>query len=114
MNGVMLTEEALKVVASNIETYYKKKAPNGAWCISTVQNAAEQFAAMREEISTLKAENMQLVTELNAIVEDLEGIIQGNEPCGYCKRNPCHNPASCPSRKYNGFEWRGLEDTTCD
>ena len=56
----MLTENALKIVARNIEDYYRKKAPNGAWCISTVLGAAEQFAAMRGEISAMKAENERL------------------------------------------------------
>ena len=54
--GVMLTENALRCVARNIEIFYKKKAQNRDWCITTVRNAADQFEKMREEISTLRAQ----------------------------------------------------------
>ena len=57
---VMLTENALRSVASDIEIYYKKKAPNGSWCIATCQNAAEQFASMREKLERLQSENATL------------------------------------------------------
>ena len=54
--GVMLTENALRCVARSIEMFYKKKAQNRDWCITTVRNAADQFEKMREEISTLRAQ----------------------------------------------------------
>ena len=53
-NGVMLTENALRCVAQDIELYYKKKAPNGAWCIATCRNAAAQFEQMRSELAELR------------------------------------------------------------
>ena len=54
--GVMLTENALRCVARSIEMFYKKKAQNRDWCITTVRNAADQFEKMREEISTRRAQ----------------------------------------------------------
>ena len=53
-NGVMLIENALRCVAQDIELYYKKKAPNGAWCIATCRNAAAQFEQMRSELAELR------------------------------------------------------------
>ena len=47
---------ALRCVARSIEMFYKKKAQNRDWCITTVRNAADQFEKMREEISTLRAQ----------------------------------------------------------
>lgn len=53
-NGVMLIENALRCVAQDIELYYKKKAPNGAWCIATCRNAAAQFEQVRSKLAELR------------------------------------------------------------
>jgi len=107
MNGVMLIEDALKIVARNIEDYYRKKAPNGAWCISTVLGAAEQFAAMREEVAALKSENDQL----KEIIRMVDGA------CGYCRYCDSDGNSdsgsdfcnSCIEGENNNWQLRGLE-----
>lgn len=68
-NGVMLTENALKIVASNIEQYYRAKAPNGAWCISTILGASEQFAKFRADLQTYR----HLIEEAAEEIENCYG-----------------------------------------
>ena len=63
-NGVMLIENALRCVAQDIELYYKKKAPNGAWCIATCRNAAAQFEQMRSELAELRRAQPLTLEEL--------------------------------------------------
>ena len=107
-NGVMLIENALRCVAQDIELYYKKKAPNGAWCIATCRNAAAQFEQMRSELAELRRaqpENEAIVhcAECEHYTPSPMGgngclirfngrteIIPRNptDYCSYCKRKP--------------------------
>ena len=82
-DAVMLTENALRSVASDIEIYYKKKAPNGSWCIATCQNAAEQFASMREKLERLQSENSTLKKALELACESIAGEMPYGEANGY-------------------------------
>jgi hypothetical protein len=124
-DAVMLTENALRSVASNIEIYYKKKAPNGSWCIATCQNAAEQFASMREKLERLQAENAQLQAERDAAVEDLNimalAMRESEElsenccfACAYDGQNLPDNVilayGECPGYDTSDcFKWRGAK-----
>jgi hypothetical protein len=94
-NGVMLTENALRCVAKNIELYYKNKAPNGAWCITTCRSAAAQFEKMRSELAELRRAQPENKPLTNAdrirsmsdeeLAEYIFGLGNGPENCdGHC------------------------------
>ena len=102
--GVMLTENALRCVARSIEMFYKKKAQNRDWCITTVRNAADQFEKMREEISTLRAQ--PAACEIAEYAEDCKD-------CGFCAQ-PANEPLTIEQMREMEQRGEGIYVTHAD